>query len=114
MFPLFRKSTNIDSRDKELKLFLKNILRCKPKNISIYKLALVHKSFFLKGKKGFKMNNERLEFLGDAVLSAIVADYLFRKYPYQGEGFLTEMRSKIVSRASLIKLAHWTIETHPI
>ncbi|MCK9199506.1 MAG: ribonuclease III [Bacilli bacterium] len=106
MFPLFRKSTNIDSRDKELKLFLKNILRCKPKNISIYKLALVHKSCFLKGKKGFKMNNERLEFLGDAVLSAIVADYLFRKYPYQGEGFLTEMRSKIVSRASLNKLAH--------
>jgi ribonuclease-3 len=67
---------------------------------------MVHKSYFIKGKKGFKMNNERLEFLGDAVLSAIVADYLFRKYPYQGEGFLTEMRSKIVSRASLNKLAH--------
>lgn len=104
MSPLFRKQ--IESRDKELKQFLKNILRCKPKNISIYKLALTHKSCFLKGNKGFKMNNERLEFLGDAVLSAIVADYLFRKYPYQGEGFLTEMRSKIVSRASLNKLAN--------
>lgn len=93
-------------KDKELKLFLKNILGCKPKNISVYRLALIHKSFIHKDGKGNKMNNERLEYLGDTVLSTIVGDYLFKKYPYQGEGFLTEMRSKIVSRASLNKLAH--------
>lgn len=53
---------------------------------------------------GHRINNERLEYLGDAVLSAIVAEYLYKRYPYQGEGFLTEMRSKIVGRATLNKL----------
>ncbi|MCK9162991.1 MAG: ribonuclease III [Bacteroidales bacterium] len=95
----------MDKRDKELKLFLRNILGCKPKNISIYKLALTHKSYYNKNSKGFRMNNERLEYLGDTVLSTITGDYLFKRYPYQGEGFLTEMRSKIVSRSSLNKLA---------
>jgi ribonuclease-3 len=51
------------------------------------------------------VNNERLEYLGDAVLSAVVAEFLYKKYPHQGEGFLTEMRSKLVSRANLNKLA---------
>ena len=92
-------------KDKELKLFLINVLGCKPKNISIYKLALIHKSYIHTDSKGHKMNNERLEYLGDTVLSTIVGDYLFKKYPYQGEGFLTEMRSKIVSRTSLNKLS---------
>ncbi|MFA7081302.1 MAG: ribonuclease III [Bacteroidales bacterium] len=105
MLSLFRKSNKVDIRDKELKLFLRNILGCKPKNISIYKLALTHKSYFHKNSKGFRMNNERLEYLGDTVLSTITGDFLFKRYPYQGEGFLTEMRSKIVSRASLNKLA---------
>jgi ribonuclease-3 len=50
-------------------------------------------------------NNERLEYLGDAVLSAIVADYLFKRYPYKGEGFLTEMRSKMVNRQQLNDIA---------
>lgn len=94
------------TKDKELKLFLKNVLGCKPKNISIYKLALVHKSYIYTDNNGNRMNNERLEYLGDTVLSTIVGDYLFKKYPYQGEGFLTEMRSKIVSRSSLNKLSH--------
>ena len=105
MLSLFRRSTKVDKRDKELKLFLRNILGCKPKNISIYKLALTHKSYYNKNSKGFRMNNERLEYLGDTVLSTITGDYLFKRYPYQGEGFLTEMRSKIVSRSSLNKLA---------
>lgn len=55
---------------------------------------------------GHRINNERLEYLGDAVLSAVVAEYLYRRYPSKGEGFLTVMRSKIVSRANLNKLAH--------
>ncbi len=92
-------------KDKDLKLFLSNVLGCRPKNISIYRLALIHRSTNHKDAKGNKLNNERLEYLGDTVLSTIVGDYLFKKYPYQGEGFLTEMRSKIVSRNSLNKLA---------
>lgn len=67
----------------------------------LYKTALSHRSV----KEGSDQNNERLEFLGDAVLSAIVADYLFKKYPYKGEGFLTEMRSKMVNRATLNDIA---------
>jgi ribonuclease-3 len=54
---------------------------------------------------GHKVSNERLEYLGDAVLSSVVADYLFKKFPYKDEGFLTEMRSKIVSRDQLNKLS---------
>ncbi len=53
---------------------------------------------------GIKINNERLEYLGDAVLGSVIADYLFKKFPYKGEGFLTEMRSKIVCRSNLDKL----------
>ena len=91
--------------DIELLKFLRNILGCKPKNISIYKLSLIHKSCSIIDEKGNKLNNERLEYLGDAVLSSIVGEFLFKKYPLKGEGFLTEMRSKIVSRASLNKLS---------
>ena len=68
-----------------------------PGNIILYKTALSHRSV----RGGADENNERLEFLGDAVLSSIVAHYLFRKYPYKGEGFLTEMRSKMVNRQQL-------------
>lgn len=105
MSALLRKSNKVDNQDKALKTFLRSTFGCKPKNLSIYRLALIHKSFLYKGNKGFRMNNERLEYLGDTVLSTIVGDYLFKKYPYQGEGFLTEMRSKIVGRSSLNKLA---------
>lgn len=67
----------------------------------MYKTALSHRSI----KEGPDENNERLEYLGDAVLSAIVADYLFKRYPYKGEGFLTEMRSKMVNRQQLNDIA---------
>ncbi len=80
---------------------LQNVLGIKPGNISLYTTALSHRSV----KESADENNERLEYLGDAVLSAIVADYLFKKYPYKGEGFLTEMRSKMVNRQQLNDLA---------
>ncbi len=80
---------------------LKNILGFKPGNISLYKTALTHRSV----REGADENNERLEYLGDAVLSALVADYLFKRYPYKGEGFLTEMRSKMVNRQQLNDIA---------
>ena len=97
----FQKKTPFD---KELKKFLRNVLGFYPKNISLYKLAFRHKSASISAN-GNKLNNERLEYLGDAILSSIVADMLFRKYPFQGEGFLTEMRSKIVSRNNLNKVS---------
>lgn len=91
--------------DRELLKFLRNILGCKPENISLYRLSLVHRSRSHVDTKGHKLNNERLEYLGDTVLSTIVGEFLFKKYPHKGEGFLTEMRSKMVSRSALNKLS---------
>ncbi|PLX02905.1 MAG: ribonuclease III [Marinilabiliales bacterium] len=84
---------------------IKNIFGFYPGNVFLYKLALRHKSATRKKLNGVKVNNERLEFLGDALIGAIVADFLFRKYPFESEGFLTDMRSKIVSRSALNKLS---------
>ena len=92
---------NIFFKNKEdLKLInaVKFILGYKPKKIQLYKLALLHKS------NNSEESNERLEYLGDAVLGLIVANYLFKLYPYKDEGFLTKIRSKIVSRDSLNNL----------
>ena len=93
------------SVDKELSYAIKNIFGFVPGNIFLYQLAFRHKSVASESVNGHKLSNERLEYLGDAILSAVVADYLFKKFPYKNEGFLTEMRSKIVSRASLNKLS---------
>ena len=84
-----------------IKKELKNILGFKPGNISLYKTALTHRSI----REGADENNERLEYLGDAILSAMIADYLFKRYPYKEEGFLTEMRSKMVNRQQLNEIA---------
>lgn len=92
------------SRDKEFILSIKNIFGFCPGNVSLYKLAFLHKSV-AQEQNGHKVSNERLEYLGDAVLSSIVADFLFKKFPYKDEGFLTEMRSKLVSREQLNKLS---------
>ena len=92
------------SADKEFILSIKNIFGFCPSNVSLYKLAFLHKSV-AQEQNGHKLSNERLEYLGDAVLSSIVADYLFKKFPYKDEGFLTEMRSKLVSRDQLNKLS---------
>ncbi len=91
------RKKNIQTLEKQLH----NVLGIKPGNISLYTIALSHRSV----KEHANENNERLEYLGDAILSAIVADYLFKKYPYKGEGFLTEMRSKMVNRQQLNDLA---------
>ena len=94
---LFGKKPVKQSFEKQLQ----NVLGLKPGNLSLYTTALSHRSV----KEGADENNERLEYLGDAILSSIVADYLFKKYPYKGEGFLTEMRSKMVNRSQLNDLA---------
>ncbi len=90
--------------DRSLANSIHNIFGFYPKNIELYKLAFTHKSMSIKAT-GYNISNERLEFLGDAVLSTIVAQFLFKKFPTRQEGFMTEMRSKIVSRASLNKLS---------
>lgn len=82
---------------------LKTLLGFSPNNLAIYQLAFRHKSAIGKGLNK-AASNERLEFLGDAILGGVVAHMLFRKYPLQDEGFLTELRSKIVSRDNLNKL----------
>jgi ribonuclease-3 len=84
---------------------LKNLLGFVPGNLHLYRLAFRHKSVAQAVKKGVKNSNERLEFLGDAVLGSVVAEVLFKMYPYEDEGFLTELRSKIVSRNNLNALA---------
>jgi len=87
--------------DPTFKKSLKGILVYSPGNIALYKTALTHRSV----KDTIDENNERLEYLGDAILSALVADYLFKRYPYKEEGFLTEMRSKMVNRQQLNDIA---------
>ena len=76
-----------------------------PNNIELYKLALIHKSASVTLDNGQHINNERLEFLGDAVIESVSSDYLFIEFPDKNEGFLTQMRSKMVSRQSLNAVA---------
>lgn len=98
-------SRNIFSRfseeDKALQKALKNILGYKPRYLPFYISAITHRS----QSDLVSTNNERLEFLGDAFIGSIVGEYLFKKYPTRHEGYLTEMRSKIVSRVSLNEIA---------
>ena len=92
-------------KEKELFSALYRILGFYPHNISLYKQALLHKSVGRRNEKGRPQNNERLEFLGDAVLDAVVGDIVFRHFEGKREGFLTNTRSKLVSRETLGKLA---------
>ena len=92
-------------KEKELFSALYNILGFYPHNIGYYKQALMHKSIRKRNDKGKPLNNERLEFLGDAILDAVVGDVVFRQYEGKREGFLTNTRSKLVSRDTLGKVA---------
>ena len=93
------------SADRKFLAALRNLLGFTPHNLSLYHLAFMHRSKAPELKAGVKLSNERLEYLGDAVLGAVVAELLFKKFPYQEEGFLTEMRSRIVNREHLNRLA---------
>ncbi len=98
---LFFKNMYSTKSDRDFRRQLRNVLGFAPGNLSLYKTALSHRSI----REGADENNERLEFLGDAVLSSLVAHYLFMRYPYKDEGFLTEMRSKMVNRNQLNDIA---------
>lgn len=93
------------SPDRKYIRSLENLLGFIPGNIRLYRMAFRHRSVAVPIKNGAKNSNERLEFLGDAILGSVVAELLFKMYPYKDEGFLTEMRSKIVSRSNLNQLA---------
>ena len=95
---LFRK-------DKEPYLCFYRMTGFYPRNIDIYKQALLHKSSSIKNEKGRLLNNERLEFLGDAILDAVVADIVYKRFEKKREGFLTNTRSKIVQRETLNHIA---------
>ncbi len=92
-------------KEKELFSKLYRILGFYPHDISLYKQALLHKSVGRRNEKGRPLNNERLEFLGDAILDAVVGDIVFRHFDGKREGFLTNTRSKLVSRSTLGQLA---------
>ncbi len=93
------------SPDRTYIRLLKNLLGFVPNNVNLYRMAFRHRSASVASKNGAKNSNERLEFLGDAVLGCVIAEELFKLYPYKDEGSLTEMRSKIVSRVSLNQLS---------
>ena len=104
---LFRKRINgtllLDKQ--EFSSRLKKILGFRPGNLRLYEIAFIHRSASFTLPDGKRVNNERLEYLGDAVLDAILSDFLFEKFPDANEGFLTKIRSRIVNRDILNQLA---------
>ena len=102
---LYRKITRFFSKKKGLCSALYQMLGFYPKNVQLYEQAFIHRSSSIETEDGRWANNERLEFLGDAILNAIVADIIYRKFPNRNEGFMTNTRSKIVQRESLNQLA---------
>lgn len=92
------------SKDPQLKLLIREQFGIKSRNIGLYKQAFRHKSVAKKLPSGLKNSNERLEFLGDSVIATIVSEYLYEKFPNRDEGYLTKLRSKIVSRKNLNEL----------
>ena len=94
-------SSKNSGSDKPLKEAITNLTGFTPRNIDLYKLATRHSSAANKAKE----HNERLEYLGDAILGAVIAEFLFKKFPYKEEGFLTEIRSRIVNGEHLSALA---------
>ncbi len=106
MFRYFRKKNSYLFRpEKSFKRQLKEILGYNPTHYKLYQLALIHKSASGRFSKERDIHNERLEFLGDAILDSIVAEHLYKNFPGKDEGFLTQMRSKIVNRETLKRIA---------
>lgn len=95
----------MDKTDKEIRRYFKNIFGFRVRNVEPFRIALIHKSVSSNDAVGGRLNNERLEYLGDAILGSIVADFLYHKYPLESEGVLTRMRSKLVNRNRLNNLA---------
>ena len=103
--PTYIKLLFLDKQEKEFFYFVKNQLGFTPSKLFYYRKALTHKSVILKSTEGKTLSNERLEFLGDSILDSVISDYLFKRYSSLDEGFLTQMRAKLVNRKSLNEMA---------
>lgn len=103
---LYEATRALFSKNRNFYFSLFRILGFLPGNKRLYEIAFIHRSASTTCKKGHLVNNERLEYLGDAILDAIIADYLYARYPHKDEGFLTQVRSKIVKRKQLNKVAY--------
>ncbi|MGB0523043.1 MAG: ribonuclease III [Flammeovirgaceae bacterium] len=102
---MFNPFKTYSEKERKLIYAVKQITGDSPRNIELYSLAMKHTSVAKVSPLGIRQSNERLEYLGDAILGAVVAEYLFKKFPYKNEGFLTEIRSRIVNREALNHLA---------
>jgi ribonuclease-3 len=102
---VFKLFHNLLRKDRAFIQAITNVTSITPDNVYLYTLALTHTSFVKQNTTGKQETNERLEFLGDSILGAVVAEFLFKKFPYKDEGFLTEIRSRIVNRESLNNIA---------
>ena len=105
---LVQKIKLFSSSGKEFYLFLKSLIGRYPGNLKLYETALIHKSASKLDSQRNWVNNERLEYLGDAILGAVIAEFLYNRFPNQDEGFLTQMRSKLVNRSFLTDLTYQT------
>jgi ribonuclease-3 len=108
-FPFFKKKKN----NPEIEAFIKKAFGFRPGDTTIYEQALRHSSAATKIRPGVKNSNERLEFLGDAILDSVVAHYLYNKYPLIPEGELTKMKSKVVRRENL-NMVGYTLRIHEL
>jgi len=106
VFKLLLNTIKLSPKRRKLYLLLRKTIGFYPRNLALFEVSLIHKSALKKKENGQIINNERLEFLGDAMLGAIIAHELFHKYPDRNEGFLTKTRSKIVNRSFLNKTAY--------
>lgn len=102
---LYRKIRLLKNKDKEPYLSIYRITGFYPEDIQVYQQAFLHKSSLVEDDNGKHINNERLEFLGDAILDAIIADIVYKHFPNKREGYLTNTRSKIVKRETLNHIA---------
>lgn len=104
-FSFFHRIKKLFLKKNELSHYISDITGFSSFDQEIFELALTHRSASIYHGKGFSVNNERLEFLGDSILDAVIADYFFEKFPNENEGFLTGLRSRVVNRQSLNELA---------
>lgn len=110
---LFKRKKEISSKNPKLLSFLNETLGIQPIQIELYEEAFTHKSTAVRDEEGIKRSYERLEFLGDAIIGAIVSEYVYQYYPDEDEGYLTKLKSKVVSRQNLNGLAQ-KLDLEPI
>ena len=100
-----RKNNTLVHDRREFGARLKNLLGFRPRNLRLYEMAFIHRSASFTLPDGSRINNERLEYLGDSIIDSILSEYLFNLYPGAGEGFMTKTRARIVNREMLNQVA---------